>query len=127
MKLTDGFSAVALKLQEDSTALSQRDICSRLSDALRDIGNDEGEYYYIVDIFGDDQSGDVVFSCNQDLKQAPYEFSTVNGKQVAAIDMDSAFDVYSHVSYEPEADDEDHYASMEAAFKAAKLYTELPL
>ncbi len=127
MKLTDGFSAVALKLQEDSTALSQRDICSRLSDALRDIGNDEGEYYYIVDIFGDDQSGDVVFSCDGNLKQASYEFSAVNGKQVAAIDMEGAIDVMPRTTYEPEADDEDHYAGMEEAFKKANLYTELPL
>lgn len=127
MRLSEGFHAVALRLQEDATQLSQRDICSRLSDALRDIGSDSDEYYYIVDIFGDDQSGDVVYSCGGNLMQAPYEFSQANGKQIAAIDMDKAIDVMPRTSYEPEADDEDHYAGMEEAFVKAKLYTSLPL
>jgi len=127
MRLTEGFQAVAFRLQEDATQLSQRDICSRLSDALRDIGSDNDEYYYIVDIFGDDQSGDVIYSCNGNLMKAAYEFSTTNGKQVAAIDVENAVDVMPRTSYEEEADDEDHYASLESAFKRDKLYTELPL
>jgi hypothetical protein len=127
MKLTEGFRDVALKLQEDATALSQRDICSRLSDAVRDIGHDEGDYYCLVDVFGDDKSGDVIYSCNGNLMKAGYEFSTANGKQVAAIDVDNAVDVMPRTSYEEEADDEDHYASMEESFKRDKLYTELPL
>lgn len=126
-KLTEAYRDVGLALQEAAGDLSHSDICSRLSDALRDIGSDEGEYYYIADIFGDADSGDVIYSCNGNLKKASYEFSTVNGKQVAAVDVENAVDVMPRTTYEEEADDEDHYASMDEAFKRAGLYTELPL
>jgi len=127
MKLTEAFKTVGIKLQEQATELSHSDICARLRDALQDIGRDSNQYYYVVDIFGDDQSGDVVYSCGGDLMKAPYEFSQVNGKQVAAINVDQAVDVVPRTTYEEEADEEDHYATMEADFKTEGLYTELPL
>jgi hypothetical protein len=125
MKLNEAFQTVALKLQEEATDLSHADIRTRLADTLNDAMED-GQYGYICDIFGDDESGDVVYSCGGDLKKCPYEFSQVNGKQVAEIDFDRAVDVVPRTVYEEEADDEDSMTSMESARKRDKLYTALP-
>ncbi|MGH7489245.1 MAG: hypothetical protein ACREMY_27125, partial [bacterium] len=127
MRLTEAFVALALRLQEQATDLSQNDIRARLADALSDYARDQQCYCYCVDIFGDDQSGDVVYLEGGDTKRAPYEFSTVNGKQVVAINFDQAVDVMPRTVYEEEADEADHYASMAESFVKAKLYTELPL
>jgi hypothetical protein len=121
MKLSEAFAAVAARLQEQATDLSHNDIRRRLQDALED------EHCYICDVFGDDQSGDVVYSDSGDLMKAPYEFTSVNGKQMASVDHDNAVDVVPRTTYEEEPDDDDHYASMEAAMQRDKLYSELPL
>ncbi len=120
MKLLPAFQAIALKLQEDATDLSHNDIRSRLSDAL-----DDG--CYVCDVFGDDDSGDVVYHDGDGAKKASYQFSTVNGKQVATVDTDNAVEVTPRTTYDEQPDDDDSYASMESAFKKAKLYTELPI
>lgn len=114
-KLTESFKALALKLQEMAGDLSNSDVCRWLYDALRDT---PGGYCCYVDHIGDGSSGDVIYSCDGDMKRAPYEITTVNGKVTATIDTDNAFDVLPHTTYEPEADEADHYASMESA----KLY-----
>jgi hypothetical protein len=132
MTLLEGFKAVALALQEEATDLSHNDIRSRLSDALQSHSDDSGQSCSLCDVFGDDDSGDVVYSQGpswqaSNLKKAPYSFGKVNGKSMATIDHDQAVDVMPQTTYEEKPDDDDVYASMEAAFKKAKLYTELPL
>lgn len=72
MRLTEGFQTVALKIQEEATDLSHRDIRSRLSDALAAHDKEEGCNSYLCDIFGDDDSGDVVYSEDGNLQKAPY-------------------------------------------------------
>lgn len=116
VKLRNGLQAVALKIQEQADELSNSDVCRWLSDALKDM---EDGYCYYCDHIGDGESGDVIYSCNGNLKKAPYEIRSVNGKVTATIDDEEAVDVLPRTTYEPEADEEDHYASMEAA----KLYT----
>lgn len=116
--LSKGFTDLALKLQEAASGLGNRDVCSRLGDACNDVGKDNGGYAYYVDHIGDGDSGDVIYSHNGDLKRAPYSMSTTNGKQVVAVDHSQAVDVMPRTTYEDEADEDDHYASMEAA----KLY-----
>lgn len=113
--LTKGFEALALRLQEQSAGqLGHKDVCARLGDACNDMN---GQY---VDHIGDGDSGDCIFhDSSGDMKKAPYSMGTANGKQVASLDMDQAEDVLPRTTYEPEADEDDHYASMEAA----KLYT----
>ena len=123
MKIRQAFQTVALKLQEQADAtLTNSDVCRWLGDALRDF---EG-YCYYCDHIGDGNSGDVIYSCNGNLKKAPYEIRSVNGKMTATIDDESTVDVLPRTTYEEEADEEDHYASMESA----GLYTKgdgLPL
>jgi hypothetical protein len=109
------FLLVAQKLQEvaDSGDVSHNDLCKWLSDACQEIAK-PGEFCYFVDFFGDGESGDVVYSLNGDLMKAPYEVQGVT----ARIDVEGAVDVLPRTTYEPEADDDDHVASMESA----KLY-----
>ena len=85
MALTKGWEALALKLQEAQSGLANRDVCSRLSDAVNDVGRATNGYAHYVDHIGDGDSGDVIYSHNGDLKKAPYQMSTTNGKQVAAV------------------------------------------
>jgi len=112
VKLRPSFQAIALKLQEQADGeLSNADVCRWLSDALRDMDG----YCCYCDHVGDGDSGDVIYSCGGDLKRAPYEIRAVNGKMTATIDDEQAVGVLPRTTYEEEADEEDHYASLEAA------------
>lgn len=116
MALNAAFATVGRKLQEVATGLSHNDLSRWLSDALSAI--EGGRSGWLVDFIGDGESGDVIYSCDGDLMRAPYEISLVNGKQTASIDTDKAEDVLPRTEYVPEADEDDHYASLESA----KLY-----
>ena len=125
MKLRPGIQALAVKLQEQDDGLSNSDVCRWLSDALAS-GSDEYSYY--IDHFGDGASGDVIYSCRGDMKRAGYEITKVNGKMTAQIDFDNAIDVLPRTVYEEEADEEDHYASMESANReGGPLYVKVPV
>ncbi len=108
------------KFQEalDSGDISHNDLQRWLSDAVQEVG-ENGMWCCLIDFIGDGQSGDVIFSCGGDLKKAPYEITTVNSKVTAQIDDENIVDVLPHTTYEEEADEADHYASMESA----RLYT----
>lgn len=127
MVLRAGYLAVALKLQEAADNLSSRDICSRLSDAINDAFRGTGNWGYYIDHFGDDQSGDVIYSVNGDTKRAPYEISAGAGAAKCVIDTAHAISVVPRTIYEVEQDEADHYAAMTEALRQEKLYTELPL
>lgn len=119
---------LATKILEslDSGDISHNDLYTWLSDAINDYGMTNGSYACLIDFIGDGESGDVIFRCGGDLKKAPYSIETVNGKVTAQLDDENVVDVLPHTIYEEEADEADHYASMESA----KLYThgaELPL
>ena len=115
MKLRAQFFLIAQKLQEaaDSGDVSHNDLTRWLSDACQEIAK-PGEYCSFVDFIGDGESGDVVYMLNGDLMRAPYEVQGVT----ARVDVESAVDVLPRTTYEPESDDDEHVASMEAA----KLY-----
>ncbi len=99
--LSAGFAALALRIQEATTVLSQSDIRRRLSCSLEDTYRGTGTWCYLLDIFGDDQSGEVVYECSGDLKKAPYTCS----KSGAVIDTAKAVDVVPFTTYELEATD----------------------
>jgi hypothetical protein len=122
--LSPGLQVVAFKLQE---AMMQGDIRARLADAVNDAHRGTGSYGYYIDHSGDDASGDVVYSCNGDVRMCGYEIASVGGKVAVNLGMDDSKNVVPLTTYQEEADDDDHYASMEESFKAAKLYTTLPL
>lgn len=101
------YQAIAL---QEALELSQKDICTALSAELRDMY--PGEYCYVCDIYGDDESGDVVFYCDSENWRAPYEIGMVNGKRTTAIDDDQAIAVIPRTVYDEEATEEDHYVGM---------------
>jgi hypothetical protein len=98
MVLSAAYLLIAQKLQEAATLMSHDDIRTRLSDALRDAYKNTGSWCYIAAVFGDDQSGDVVYTCNGDLKKATYTCSTTG----ATVSTDSAVDVVPLTTYEVE-------------------------
>ena len=123
--LTLGMQVVALKLQENGMVHS--DVRSRLSDAVNDMHRGSGNYGGYIDHTGDGESGDVIYSCNGDIRSAPYEIADQGGKAVCDIDDDNSANVVPLTSYQEEADDDDNYAAMEESFKRQGLYTALPL
>jgi hypothetical protein len=80
--------------------MCHEDIRTRLQDAIRDAYENTGQWCYIVAVFGDDQSGDVVYSCSSDLKKASYTISGAN----CVIDTAAAVDVQPLTTYEVESD-----------------------
>lgn len=126
--LRAGYLSVALRIQEAAGDLSANDVRTRLSDAINDANRGTGRWAYYIDHFGDGESGDVIYSCDGDIMRAPYSIS--GGEASAAkcvIDMDNAEDVVPRTIYEPEAEEEDHYAAMEESYKRDGLYSGLPL
>ncbi len=99
MKLSAAYILLAQKIQESATAMCHEDIRTRLQDGLRDSFAGTGNWCYIVAVFGDDKSGDVVYSCNTDLKKAAYTMSAGSTK----IATDTAVDVQPLTTYETEA------------------------
>lgn len=77
------------------------DVETRLRDALNDAFRGTGNWCYVVAVFGDDKSGDVVYSCNSDLKKASYAISAGSTK----VDTAAAVDVQPLTTYEVETVD----------------------
>lgn len=81
--------------------MCHEDIRTRIQNALRDAAKAMGEYgCYVAAIFGDDKSGNVVYSCGygDGLKRAGY---TIKGAD-CTIDIASAVDVQPLTTYEAE-------------------------
>ncbi len=98
MVLRAGYLAVAQKLQEAAAKMSHSDIQTRLSDDLNDQNRGTGHWCYLVAVFGDDKSGECVYSCDGDLMKAPYTCD----KSGAKVDMTKAVDVVPLTTYEVE-------------------------
>ena len=124
--LNPGYKVLALKLQE--VALMHGDVQKSLSDAIGDHHRASGEYGYYIDHDGDGSEGSVVYCCNGDIRQAPYEISSVAGKApTASIDFEASKNVLPVTQYLPEPEDEDYYTSVGEAFRASGLYDALPV
>ena len=121
--LTAAYASLALRLQEDNTAISNRDVVSRLQDSLADHFRGSGTWGSYLDHFGDSESGDVVYSAGGDTFKAPYEISGGEGAAKCVIDHDKKKDVVPRTVYDEEQDEGDHLASM----VEAKIYTSGPL
>lgn len=127
MKLRAETILIAQQLQESADALTASDTRSALSDAVGDLHKGDG-YGYLIDHFGDDESGDAVYRSNGETMQAPYTMTGGNGfAKKATIDSANGMKVRGRMVYEPMCDEGDHIAAMSEAFKTAKLYTELPV
>lgn len=123
MVLRTGYIQVALRIQESAADMMHSDVAKRLSDTIQDKHRGTGKYASYIDHTGDGESGDCIYSCDGDIRSAPYEIQTQGGKAVANIDTDSSKNVVPRTTYEEEADDDDNYASM----MEAGLYTKGPL
>lgn len=129
--LQAGYAAIGLRLQEASaTDLSNSDIDRRVADAVRAAHQGTGDWAYYVDRFGDEQSGDVIFSTNSQTFRAPYSISTGGDGETAhmyAVDLDEKECVYPRTVYEAMPDEDDHYAQMAESYRESNLYNDLPL
>jgi hypothetical protein len=118
MILRGGFQSIAFKLQEAADSLGSRDVRTRLEDCIRTHFRGTGTWGYYIDHFGDDQSGDVIYSTDSDLKRSPYEITSGGGAAAkCTIDFECAVNVVARTLYELDAEEADHYAAMEEAFK----------
>lgn len=106
----DTLEAVLKRIVE--AQLSHSDIRDSLQGALRDKMPDD--YPHVMDVYGDDESGDVVYSHRGGTKKASYSIASPNGKRAASVDTDSAVKVSPRMVYDERADDEDHMTSKEA-------------
>lgn len=103
--------------------MMQGDIRARLSDAVSDAHRGTSHWGYYIDHAGDETSGDVVYSCDGDVRMCPYEIATVNGKVAVNLAMTDSKNVVPVTSYQEEVEDDDHYTAMEEA----GLYTKGPV
>jgi hypothetical protein len=128
MVLRAGYAGLALKLQEAANAdLSNSDVQARLRDTISDAHRGTGKWAYYLDHFGDDESGDVIYSVDGDTRKASYEISKgADNAAKCTVDTEHSTNVVPRTVYEEEADEPDTYAAMEESFKTAKLYTALP-
>jgi hypothetical protein len=126
MVLRAPYVSIAVKLQE-AADMMHSDVRSRLSDAVNDLHRGSGKWGGYVDHNGDGESGDVIYNSGGDLRKAGYEIQNQGGKAVANIDHENSTNVVPCTTYEEEADDDDHYASMMESFKAGNIYTDLPV
>jgi hypothetical protein len=118
--LRAGYAEIAICIQEAMDDLTSNDVRGRLSDAVRTATKDTGNWAYYVDHTGDDESGDVYYSCGGDVMCSPYEMSkSGDNAPKAVVHHDQGMKVVPRTIYEPEADDADEYATMS---ESAKLY-----
>lgn len=124
MLLRSGFILIAQKLQE-AADMAHSNVRSMLQSAVQ--AAHPGKYAYYQDHTGDGESGECIYGCDGEMSSAPYEITTVGGKHAANLDTANAQKVIPVTSYKQTADDDDQYTAMEAAQKAANIYTDLPL
>jgi hypothetical protein len=127
-RLDPAYLALAIRLQEADAGLYNDDVAARLRDAIADQHRGSGTWAYYITHRGDDQSGEVIYSCDSDTISAPYEMSAAaGGAAKCIIDFEAAEDVVPRTIYEKEMDEEDHYAAMEESYRRDELYTGLPI
>lgn len=95
---------MARVLQEADSELSHDDIKNGLSSALQD--QCPGSYCCVCDVYGDDDSGDVVYQKDGQHFRAPYEISNGDGQRAHSIDTDNAVRVVPHTGWDELGDDE---------------------
>src|SRR5690242_13554392 len=128
MALAKVYAILAARLQEaDTLELSNEDLRSALQDCLNDYY--PGQYCSICNVFGDGESGDVVYYCEGQYQRVAYSVGMANGKRTHSIDTDEAENVLPRVVYDLEADEDDvdaDYAGMTEAQRQEKLVEGFP-
>lgn len=124
MKFPKWIADLAERFQEAVTQLSQNDVCKGLQDCLNDMY--PGQYAHVCDVFGDDESGDVVYYCGGQYMRAPYTMGMVDGKRAHEIDTEDAENVLPRTVYDSEADEGDNVTSMGEAERDEKYVERFP-
>ena len=91
-RLSGAYLALAVKLQEAAGDMTASTVGQKLSAAIQAAHKGTGKWGSYLDHMGDDNSGDVIYSCSGDTMSCPYEIAS-NGDGVAStakLDMDSA-------------------------------------
>lgn len=83
MPLSPGFEFLALDLQEKAS-LSHGNIRDHLDGAVRDMAGQNG-YGYVLDVFGDENEGDVVHRTNGKTMKSKYTIATTGSKRKASV------------------------------------------
>ena len=106
MALSQGFEALAHKLQEAS-AMMHSDVRKRLSDAVDAAHKGSGQYAYYLDHSGSGKSGKVVYAKNGDTMMAPYSLADTESGQSAKVDVKNEKKVVPTVTYaDPDGDND---------------------
>lgn len=120
MTLTKAFRALAQRLQEAATTLSQGNIQQRVSAGLKAAYEGSGHYCYVVDVFGDDRSGDVVYYLDGEFLRAPYKMANAEGQAKCTVAVDQATEVAPRTVYdrvaEAEAEESAHDLDLAGEF-----------
>jgi hypothetical protein len=121
VKLSKAFQALARTLQEADDSLSHSDICRTLSAGVSDAF--PGQYCYVTDVYGDDESGDVVYCCHgSDYYRASYTISADGEKRSCSIDTENAVEVLPRTTYDEVDDgDEDDTPDADATAEAERF------
>jgi hypothetical protein len=93
------YQSIAAKLQE-AAVLSNDNVRQRLQSALRDAYPDH--WCYVVDVFGDDKAGQVVYCCDDELCRCAYSISSDGETSIVTIDTENKVSVVPRISYEIE-------------------------
>ena len=101
MALAPAFNALAQTLQEAAQELSHSDIAKGLADCLNDTYPDC--CCHVCDVYGDDDSGDVVYYKDGQYLRAPYEIGFDGDQRQHSIDTDNAANVLPRTVYDEEA------------------------
>lgn len=123
MPLQEAFSTIATRLQE-GLALSHSDIRTALDDKLN--SDFPQSYSHVANVYGDNESGDVVYYKSGKYIQAPYSMGMANGKRAAGIDHSAGTEVIPRTTYDQQADEDDNYASMGEAERSAAFVERFP-
>lgn len=95
-----GCLAQGIQLVEAAKDLSAQDVQARLRSAIQEKHSGTSDYGYYENHFGDDNAGDVVYTKNGKMLQAPYTMAGGKGAKKAAIDFDKAGQVIPRTVYD---------------------------
>ena len=110
LSLSKAFEVLALSLQESDLELSHSDIQQGLQDALQDEGG------CVCDVYGDDDSGDVVYYQDGQHYRAPYEITNSGDQRTHSIDTENATRVVPHTGWDEIGDDDVSEAQRKKSF-----------
>lgn len=97
--MANGWETIATQLQE-ALKLSHGDVAKALDSHLET--QFPGQYSHVMDVFGDAESGDVVYHQAGKMQKAPYSVTKADGKHTATIDHKAAKQVTARTVYESE-------------------------